>query len=826
METRLSPVTLYKLRTFEKRRRRLIVVRGVCAAVASMLAAMSIVAFIDLLFVLPDTVRLILSLTAYGFVFAVFYATSLRWLIRPADLRDLARMFEEGHEELTEEVLSAVELGEPRPPTGGKRRRIWDSEQLRALLQRQVAALVKGYKISKLLPVSSIGKWLFLAAAILAISAAFIFIPGLQYTKLMARAFAPTANISRVSALQIGIVEPSDPETIIPRGDPVTIVAQLSEPWQEDVLLESFTDKPQEPVTIEMEPVGNQRFAATLLVARESLSYRVFAGKASTRYYKIESRPRPAVRRFQKTYHYPAYTRLGSEQVVETTGDLKALAGSNVDLKIEVDQPVIEAELQLQAGEEKQTVALSTADEKTLTGRITLRESGTYRVHLVARKTKFENKFAPNYEISVIADLLPSVRLGCRWPRSEKPKRNLIVPSDALIRLEGSARDDLGLASVKQMIRVNAGKWQETILAKDAGKDSLVRRDWDLLDMASGAPLKSGDQVFTKLVATDVGGNRGESLVTQITISSVGFSVQRLQDLTRQRQLLSHLERLRDTATQLRDQTKELREQFRKNPADRGKHRQSLLKAQATADELELRSRSAWSAMRNVMQKPDSSDSSGSREQAADTMLLGRLLSRIRHDALDKAHRSLHGATTDEESTKETITEAGKAADTVLGFANQLYISHKVMLAGQEAQSIREEMERLAANQAKILAEAKGTGEDGDEGDKVAFSRRLARQQQAAVREQQLVEGMLEKLAEHSEYHQSRQAGNTGRKLEKQRAEIEALLGQDKPSTKQILEQSQDMANKLAEASREVLNIQRGIRSRANTSKSQLVRSV
>lgn len=808
METRLNPVTLYKLRAFEKRRRRLIVVRGICAVVAAMLFTMSAVAFVDLLFVLPDTIRLILSLAAYGFVFAVFYTTSLRWLIRPANLRDLARMFEERREELKEEVLSAVELGEPR-------KRIWDSEQLRAMLQRQVAALVKGYKIRKLLPVSAIGKWILLAAVIVAISAALVFIPELQYAKLMARAFAPTANIARVSALQIEIVEPSDPERLIPRGDPVTIVAQLSEPWQQDVLLESFTDKPQEPVTLEMEPIGNQRFAATLLVARESLTYRVFAGKASTRYYTVQSRPRPAVRRFQKTYHYPAYSRLASEQVVETTGDVKALEGSTVDLKIEVDQPVIEAELRLDVGEEKQAVQLSTADEKLLGGRIVFRESGTYRVHLVARETKFENKFAPNYEISVIPDLVPSVRL-------EKPEKNLIVPSDALIRLVGSARDDLGLTSVTQMSRVNAGRWEEKTLATDSGKESRVKRDWDLLDME----LKSGDQVFTKLVATDVGGNRGESLVAQITISSPGFSVQRLKDLTRQRNLLGLLERLRDTATQLHDQVKKLQEEFKKSPDDRDKHRETLLNAQATADELELRGRSAWSVLRDVMRQSDSSDKSDSRRQVGDTMLLGRLLSRLRHDALDRAHRSLQFTEANRTLTKERVTEAERATGNTLGLANQLYNAHKVLLARQEAQSIREEVERLAANQAKMLTEAKRPVEDADEMHKLALSRRLARQQQAAVREQQLVEEMLDKLAEHSEYNQSRQAESTRKKLERQRLEIEDVLAQAKPPVKQLLEQSQDMANRLAEASQELLNTQRGIRSRASTSRAQLTQAL
>jgi hypothetical protein len=803
METQLDPVTFYKLKMFARRRNRLIAVRGICALVAAVLAAMGIVAAVDLVFVLPNAIRFILSLIAYGFTFAVFYATCLRWFLHPADLRDLACMFEEGHEELEEHVLSAVELGEPA-------KKIWDSEQLRAVLQKQVAALVRRYRLKWLLPASLVRKWVLSAVVIVAVSILLGLVPGLEYPKLIARAFAPTANIARVSMLKIHIVDPNNPETVVPRGDPVGIVAELSEPWAEEVYIESFMDgQERELVTIQMEPIGNQRFAATLVAARDSLTYRVFAGRASTRYYTVQSRQRPHATRFHKTYHYPAYSKLKDIQAVETTGDVKALQGSSVDLKIEVDQPVSEAQLRIEIGQKKQTVPLSTTDGQLLHGQIAMQESGTYQVHLVARETGFENKFAPYYEISVVPDLVPSVTI-------EKPEKDLILPSDGLVRLEGSAKDDLGLESVKQMIRVNSGLWKENTLATDTGRDAQVKRDWDLLEME----LKPGDQVLTKLVATDLRGNRGESLVTQITISSPGFSVQGLEALARQRNLLRVLGQLRDSAKDLREWVENLEQDVKKNPDRQDQHRQSLVPARTMADRVETQAQAAWASLRDIMRQSEV------RREADDMMLVGRFLSRLRHDTLDRAHRALRYDGTQGQSIEPSLKLAREATGTTDGYAEQLYRSHRFLLTLQEAQRARQEVERLRANQEKILSDAVAQAEDADDAGKAVVWRRLARQQQAAVREQEIVEQMLDALAEHAESGQRGQAENTRKKLEKQRLELEATLKEQDPSADGLTQRSQAMRDALADASRGLLNIERTALNNADRTREELARSL
>jgi len=830
MDGRLEPITLYKLKGFAKRRNRFIAIRGICAVLATILAAMTVVAFIDLLFVLPDWARIAMSLTGYGLALLVLYETSLRWFLRPADLRQLARMFEAGHDELDEKVLSAVELGQS--PT----KQVHDSEQLRALFQKRVASLLKNYRLKVLLPASLVRRWPIMAVAVVVFCIALTTMPELRYAQLMARAFAPTANVARVSSLKIRIAEPADPEPIVPRGDPLTIVAELSRPSDSEVFIETFADQPaaagqprQAPTIIQAEPLGKQRYAATVAVARESLTYRVFAEKASTRQYTVRSQRRPHATKFHKTYHYPAYSRLEDKQIAEASGDIKALQSSSVDLAIEVDQPVSDAELQIQIGQKKQTVKLTAVEPTLLRGKIDIVESGTYRVRLVARETKFENKFAPNYEIAALADLVPDVTI-------DKPKESVILPADEIVRLEGAARDDLGLLDVEQLIRVNSGPWDRIALAPleilrppqppatrefltgravEAGKQYVVKKDWDLLPLE----LKPGDQVSTKLAATDLKGNRGESLVTQITIGSPGFSVKHLENREIRKRLQQSLQQLADASKQMNQDFQTFREQLRSNPGDAARLHEISLRAQVSAQQVESLAQTAWNAM------DDATHLAESRIEADDMILLGRMLSRLRHDAFAEAQGYRRGLDNTPNPSQEQIDRAADAAGRVEGLANQLRYSHQNILAHQQAQTASREIHRLRNNYDDMLEQARRDTQQGDEDIRKNAWRRLARQQGAAAKEQQIIEEMLDDLALYAESGQAKQAERVRDKLANRRGQTEEILKEEEPGYK-LNERSGDIRNNLREAADSLRNIERTLRNHARKSRDELAGSL
>jgi len=57
MRGTLDPLTQAKIDAFARRRRGIILVRGICAVLAILLTTMSLLAVIDYLFLLPDEAR-------------------------------------------------------------------------------------------------------------------------------------------------------------------------------------------------------------------------------------------------------------------------------------------------------------------------------------------------------------------------------------------------------------------------------------------------------------------------------------------------------------------------------------------------------------------------------------------------------------------------------------------------------------------------------------------------------------------------------------------------------------------------------------------------
>ncbi|MCX6977739.1 MAG: hypothetical protein NTX04_07330 [Verrucomicrobia bacterium] len=73
MSSHLDPLILKKLQTFARRRRFLIISRGVLAATAMLVASMLVVAFLDYSLFLSDSVRWALSGSAYIAVIGVVW---------------------------------------------------------------------------------------------------------------------------------------------------------------------------------------------------------------------------------------------------------------------------------------------------------------------------------------------------------------------------------------------------------------------------------------------------------------------------------------------------------------------------------------------------------------------------------------------------------------------------------------------------------------------------------------------------------------------------------------------------------------------------------
>ena len=158
-----------------------------------------------------------------------------------------------------------------------------------------------------------------------------------------------------MSKVQVEVVAPNPADRVVAQGDTEPLIVQLKGQRANKAFLETFT-KTGGRELIQMTPAGGDRFTSTIQVAREDVQYRVRAGDAITKKYQLSSVARPHVVRFDKSYTLPAYTRAGVKRVVEEHGDLAAVEGSEVELRLETNQKIKEGELRVEQGKKNYAV--------------------------------------------------------------------------------------------------------------------------------------------------------------------------------------------------------------------------------------------------------------------------------------------------------------------------------------------------------------------------------------------------------------------------------------------------------------------------------------
>ncbi len=603
--TNLNPKTAKKIRAFGRRRRLLILIRGLCSLLTLGICSLVLVAVLDYLFFMEDWMRYVLTAIAYVASAVILYITSLRYLSHKSNMRELARLFEAASPELREDLLSAVELGE----SDGNG---LDSDEFRRLLQDDVAERIDKLKVESILPSKLILRWLQAAVVVAVVFGALLAIPQLRFGKLMLRAAAPMANVERVSDVSIKILEPASPNTVVPIGDSIPLVVEVSDPDVERAWLELIPEGGKR-IKMPLDPLAKKRFSGSISIGRQNLEYRVRADTGLTRFYMLTVQSRPRVVQFRKTVTYPEYTRSAPKTVTEENGSIKVIEGSTVDLAIKPDQKLKAAELRIDMPDGKKTIPLEAQSDGWLQAAIPVQQSGSFRVHLVAAKTGFDNKFSPQYEIRAQADIVPSITLL-------KPENDLSAPANELIGVKGRAKDDLGLVAVHLQYRVNDGRWKRQRVAIEDGarRADFIHR----FDLNKVEGLRPGDEVLFRLAATDLKGSNGNSATRRVTISAVGFDPQRLTVLQYWQRVQKTLGRLAEGSMAFDRATGEVLREFSQAQDDVTREQLILKMVTEAKRGTELAAKSGEVVKKVVPLLDD-------RQAISDAVLVGRVVSRV-----------------------------------------------------------------------------------------------------------------------------------------------------------------------------------------------------
>ncbi|MEM7244494.1 MAG: DUF4175 family protein [Acidobacteriota bacterium] len=156
----------------------------------------------------------------------------------------------------------------------------------------------------------------------------------------------------------------------------------------------------------------------------------------------------------EATYVYPAYLQLPPRTELGS-GDLVAPAGTHVRLKLEADQNLDRAWLEVSGiGPQDMEVA-----ERAATGSLVLVEDGTYRIHLQGEVGGLHPD-PPVHVIKAQADEKPRVRLRA-------PSSDVILDEDDEIELLYEASDDHGVAEVAWLLHRDGGEADTPDFRKD-----------------------------------------------------------------------------------------------------------------------------------------------------------------------------------------------------------------------------------------------------------------------------------------------------------------------------------------------------------------------
>ncbi len=409
----------------------------------------------------------------------------------------------------------------------------------------------------------------------------------------------------------------------------MAVVVAISGGEVDEVTLETSTQH-QGTVRQRMSGRGEAEFAGNIHVSEEAVEYRILAGDAITQRYRLESRPRPHALAFHKTFRYPDYAQLPVETTTAEHGDLVVLEGTQVRLAITLDQPAKQAELRIDWADDEQVQVLPLSPVESSAGEprgsrwaadVPVTRAGIYKVHLVAQETGFENLYSPRYEIRPQPDLIP--RAGF----VDQLETTLLLPPNEIVALKAMAEDDLPLVSLEQAVSVNGREWETLpldtqVVGESGGRQVVSAWQWDLL----GHELKSGDQLLTKLIATDRRGSTGESIPLRIVVAAPDFDPDRHRVMEQKSALYDQLASFATFVEQQQAAALELIEKLRQEGRDEAVEaldRTTLL-------DLCTRQRSRATALLEQIERVTQEMPGGA--DALDLDLTGRAVTRLLHD--------------------------------------------------------------------------------------------------------------------------------------------------------------------------------------------------
>jgi hypothetical protein len=437
---------LSKVRQVRRRWRSQVLIRGISLFLASAIALLVLGVWgADLFGFRQAAIWAMRFVTGGTVLFVAWYFLYMPLRTRISDVQ-VAQFIEERYPQLEDRLVTAIEYGSQTTEPSG----------MIDLLIHDALEETRRVDLSIFLNRKRLASWGMLGlGAFFALFALLTWGPSF-FPYGFSNLYVPWTQASLGSSMMINII----PENAsITKGFDQLIRAQLVGFDSPDVRLYLQTDSSSQWNASAMEPDPHgSAFRYLLLDVRSSLRFYVESKGVRSRIGSLNVVSRAKVEKIDLTYNYPAYAGM-PPQIVENEGDISALKGTKIDLRIRLDGAAQSAHLLF---DNQSTLSLMQTSPREFSGSFSLQRSGSYVVQVAEPRGK-AYAGSSEYEIEAIEDAAPKVTIV-------RPMRDVRATNVEEVFSEIKAEDDIGIGKLELHYSVNGS--QEKIVNLYKGKSS------------------------------------------------------------------------------------------------------------------------------------------------------------------------------------------------------------------------------------------------------------------------------------------------------------------------------------------------------------------
>lgn len=436
-----------------------------------------------------------------------------------------------------------------------------------------------------------------------------------------------------------------------------------------------------------MEALGQGAFRYTFLKPQTSLMFQAQAEGYVSSMGTLEVVPAPAIGQMVLRYVFPEYTGLPA-RLQEGGGDIQALPGTQVALRMRSNVPLTRGLLRFAAGQE---IALVIAGEE-LHGDILVMQEGTYTVE-VEDTHGLKNLQPPRYQVYIVPDAVPKVTIL-------QPQDGVEVDEGATLHVLYEAEDDFGLQDATLVYTGADAVVQRIPLHRGRFTDRQVQEAfaWDFNQW----PLPPGDtvQMYVEVHDNDTisGPKKGVSQTLILKVHSREQEHQQLEKL--QEDIAAAMLDLLADHLELAAHLQTWHEQAAAGqPTPSAEALQQAQERQTAAMERAAQTaRQIDQALQQVQKDPFST-----YESYADLQALQRNMANLQHTQLPQLQQSLQ-AVTPQSQTAAQLQPPQRQLDAVVQELERLSSLAEQIATGEKLNDLSQISNKLLEQQNKLLA--------------------------------------------------------------------------------------------------------------------------